>query len=52
VRIGVVLVSAAQADLGEAPALFPKYPRGYPRIALRPALSQFLTFTIGPDGDF
>jgi len=43
VRIGVVLVSAAQADVGEAPALFPKYPQGCPRKALRPALSQYLT---------
>ena len=36
-------MSAAQADVGEAPPLFPKYPRGCPRKALRPALSQYLT---------
>ena len=41
-RIGVVLVSVAQADVGEAPALFPKYPQGCPRKA-RPALPQYLT---------
>jgi hypothetical protein len=42
VRIGVVLVSAAPADVGGAPALFPKYGQGCPRKA-RPALPQYLT---------